>query len=80
MENKEMGKELENFEFKIKTEDTKGISYKQDSEMEAQIRMDFLKENYGEERILEILSQNDILISDLSNQNIFIEVRQIAES
>lgn len=75
-----MGKELENFEFKIKTEDTKGISYKQDSEMEAQIRMDFLKENYGEERILEILSQNDILISDLSNQNIFIEVRQIAES
>ena len=78
--NEEMGKELEKFESETKSRDTKGVVYKPDSEMESLIRLDFLKEKYGEERINEILKENGVSPSDLSIQGIFIEVCNIAES
>lgn len=75
-----MGKELENFEFEIKSGDTKGVLYKEDSEMEGLIRMEFLKEKYGEDKITSILSENNINVSDLSIQGIFNMVCEISES
>jgi hypothetical protein len=78
--NEEMGKELEKFESETKSGDTKGVVYKPDSEMESLIRLDFLKEKYGEERINEILKENGVSPSDLSIQGIFIEICNIAES
>jgi len=62
-----MKKEMENFESEMKSGDTKGILYKQDSEMESLIRFDFLKEN-------------KVSISDLSIQEIFIKIIEIAGS
>ena len=80
MENDKMGKELENFESEIKSADTKGILYKQDSEMEGLIRLDFLKEKYGEDKINKLLQENDVTISDLSIQGVFVKISEIAES
>ena len=80
MENEEMGKELENFESELKSADTKGILYKQDSEMEGLIKLDFLKEKYGEDRINKLLQENGLTVSDLSVQINFLKVIKIAES
>ena len=80
MENDKMGNELENFESEMKSGDTKGILYNQDSEMESLIRFDFLKEKYGENKINKILEENDVSVSDLSIQGIFIKIIEIAES
>jgi len=75
-----MSKEFQNFEFEIKSGQIKDILYKPDSEMEGLIRLDFLKEKYGEILIDQILSDNSISISDVSNQDIFLEICKIAES
>jgi len=75
-----MKKEMENFESEMKSGDTKGILYKQDSEMESLIRFDFLKEKYGENKINTILEENKVSISDLSIQEIFIKIIEIAGS
>ena len=75
-----MGKELKDFESEIKSGKIKDILYKPDSEMEGLIRLDFLKEKYGEILIGQILSENNILISDVSNQDTFLEICKIAES
>ena len=80
MENDKMGNELENFESEMKSGDTKGILYNQDSEMEGLIRLDFLKEKYGENKINKILEENDVSVSDLSIQGIFIKIIEIAGS
>jgi hypothetical protein len=80
MENEEMGKELKDFESEIKSGQIKDILYKPDSEMEGMIRLDFLKEKYGEISIDQILSENSISISDVSNQDTFLEICKIAES
>jgi hypothetical protein len=80
MENKDMGKELKDFESEIKSGKIKDILYKPDSEMEGMIRLDFLKEKYGEILIDQILSDNSISISDVSNQDTFLEICKIAES
>lgn len=79
MENKEMGNELENFESEINSGKIKGILYKKDSEMESLIKVNFLKEKYGESTIEKILSENKIEIMDLSDQEIFNRVCKIAE-
>ena len=75
-----MSKEFQNFEFEIKSGQIKDILYKPDSEMEGLIRLDFLKEKYGEILIGQILSENNILISDVSNQDTFLKICKIAES
>jgi len=75
-----MGKELKDFESEIKSGKIKDILYKPDSEMEGMIRLDFLKEKYGEILIDQILSDNSISISDVSNQDTFLEICKIAES
>jgi hypothetical protein len=80
MENKYMAKELKDFESEIKSGQIKDILYKTDSEMEGLIRLDFLKEKYGEILIGQILSENNILISDVSNQDTFLKICKIAES
>jgi hypothetical protein len=80
MENKDMAKELKDFESEIKSGQIKDILYKPDSEMEGLIRLDFLKEKYGEILIGQILSENNILISDVSNQDTFLKICKIAES
>jgi len=80
MENKKMGKEFEKFESEMKSSDTKGILYKQDSDMEGLIRLDFLNEKYGKEIIDKILNDNSFSSSDISNQDIFLKVCEIAES
>jgi len=80
MENKDMGKELKDFESEIKSGKIKDILYKPDSEMEGMIRLDFLKEKYGEILIDQILSDNSISISDVSNQDTFLEICKIAGS
>jgi hypothetical protein len=80
MEKEQMKKEMENFESEMKSGDTKGILYKQDSEMESLIRFDFLKEKYGENKINTILEENKVSISDLSIQEIFIKIIEIAGS
>jgi len=80
MENKDMAKELKDFESEIKSGQIKDILYKTDSEMEGLIRLDFLKEKYGEILIGQILSENNILISDVSNQDTFLKICKIAES
>ena len=80
MENKEMAKELKDFESEIKSGQIKDILYKTDSEMEGLIKLDFLKEKYGEILIGQILSENNILISDVSNQDTFLKICKIAES
>jgi hypothetical protein len=80
MDNGDMSKEFQNFEFEIKSGQIKDILYKPDSEMEGLIRLDFLKEKYGEILIDQILSDNSISISDVSNQDIFLEICKIAES
>ena len=80
MENKDMAKELKDFESEIKSGQIKDILYKPDSEMEGMIRLDFLKEKYGEILIDQILSDNSISISDVSNQDTFLEICKIAES
>jgi len=75
-----MAKELKDFESEIKSGQIKDILYKTDSEMEGLIRLDFLKEKYGEILIGQILSENNILISDVSNQDTFLKICKIAES
>jgi hypothetical protein len=80
MENKDMAKELKDFESEIKSGQIKDILYKPDYEMEGLIRLDFLKEKYGEILIGQILSENNILISDVSNQDTFLKICKIAES
>ena len=80
MKNKDMGKELKDFESEIKSGQIKDILYKPDSEMEGMIRLDFLKEKYGEILIDQILSDNSISIPDVSNQDTFLEICKIAES
>jgi hypothetical protein len=80
MDNGDMSKEFQNFEFEIKSGQIKDILYKPDSEMEGLIRLDFLKEKYGEILIGQILSENNILISDVSNQDTFLKICKIAES
>ena len=80
IENDKMGKELEKFESEIKSGQIKDILYKPDSEMEGLIRLDFLKEKYGEILMNRILSENNILISDISNQDTFLKICKIAES
>lgn len=79
MDNKDMSKELENFESEINSGKIKGILYKKDSEIESLIKVDFLKEKYGESTIEKILSENKIEIIDLSDQEIFNKVCKIAE-
>lgn len=79
MDNKDMSKELENFESEINSGKIKGILYKKDSEIESLIKVDFLKEKYGESTIEKILSENKIEIIDLSDQETFNKVCKIAE-
>lgn len=79
MDNKDMSKELENFESEINSGKIKGILYKKDPEIESLIKVDFLKEKYGESTIEKILSENKIEIIDLSDQEIFNKVCKIAE-
>lgn len=74
-----MSKELENFESEINSGKIKGILYKKDSEIESLIKVDFLKEKYGESTIEKILSENKIEIIDLSDQETFNKVCKIAE-
>jgi len=78
MENEEMGKEFERFESEMKSGDTKGILYKEDSEMEGLIALDYLNEKYGEENISRILNENSFSVSDLSVSDIFLNVCKIA--
>ncbi len=73
-----MGKEFERFESEMKSGDTKGILYKEDSEMEGLIALDYLNEKYGEENISRILEENSFSISDLSVSDIFLKVCKIA--
>lgn len=75
-----MKKEMEKFESEVKSGNTNGILYKEDSEMEGIIRMAFLKEKYGEERIDQILIDNKVSILDLSIDGVFNQICQIAES
>jgi hypothetical protein len=78
MENQEMGKEFERFESEMKSGDTKGILYKEDSEMEGLVLLDYLNEKYGEENIIRILDENSFSVSDLSVSDIFLKVCKIA--
>jgi hypothetical protein len=78
MENKDMGKEFERFESEMKSGDTKGILYKEDSEMEGLVLLDYLNEKYGEENIIRILDENSFSVSDLSVSDIFLKVCKIA--
>jgi hypothetical protein len=78
MENEEMGKEFERFESEMKSGDTKGILYKEDSEMEGLIALDYLNEKYGKENISRILNENSFSVSDLSVSDIFLNVCKIA--
>jgi hypothetical protein len=78
MENKDMGKEFERFESEMKSGDTKGILYKEDSEMEGLIALDYLNEKYGKENISRILQENSFSVSDLSVSDIFLNVCKIA--
>lgn len=80
MEKEQMKKEMEKFESEMKSGDTKGISYKVDSEMEGMIRMGFLEDKYGKEKIDRILLDNEVSISDLSIQGVFNKICEIAES
>jgi hypothetical protein len=80
MEGKDMQKGVQDFDKEVNEGNTKGVIYKQDHTMEGLIRFDFLKEKYGEERIMKIMESNSISISDLSDQNKFSELCEIAES
>lgn len=80
MEKEQMKKELGKFESEIKSGDTKGILYKVDSEMEGRIRMDFLIEKYGEEKINSILSETEVSVTDLAIEGVFNKISEIAES
>jgi hypothetical protein len=80
MDNGDMSKEFQNFEFEIKSGKIKDILYKQDTEMESLIRLDFLKEKYGEDRIESIMKEDNIEISNLSDQEEFVKICKIAES
>lgn len=80
IENEQMGKGIEEFENEIKGGDTKGVVYKQDSNMEGLIRKEFLIEKYGEDKFNEILNSRSLSISDLSDQKKFIEFCKIADS
>ena len=80
MEKEQMKKELGAFESEIKSGDTKGILYKVDSEMEGIIRIGFLEEKYGKEKIDQILMENEVSISDLSIDGVFNQICEIAES
>lgn len=80
MKNEEMGKELERFESEMKSGDTKGISYKVDLDMESKIKMDYLEEKYGKEKIDRILSEAQISFLDLSSSEVFSRICKIAES
>ncbi len=73
-----MGKEFERFESEMKSGDTKGILYKEDSEMEGLIALDYLNEKYGKENISRILQENSFSVSDLSVSDIFLNVCKIA--
>ena len=75
-----MKKELGKFESEIKSGDTKGILYKVDSEMEGRIRMDFLIEKYGEEKINSILSETEVSVTDLAIEGVFNKISEIAGS
>jgi len=80
MEKEQMKKELGKFESEIKSGDTKGILYKVDFEMEGRIRMDFLIEKYGEEKINSILSETEVSVTDLAIEGVFNKISEIAES
>ena len=80
MEKEQMKKELGKFESEIKSGDTKGILYKVDSEMEGRIRMDFLIEKYGEEKISSVLSETEVSVTDLAIEGVFNKISEIAES
>jgi len=80
MEKEQMKKELGKFESEIKSGDTKGILYKVDSEMEGRIRMDFLIEKYGEEKINSILSETEVSVTDLAIEGVFNKISEIAGS
>jgi len=75
-----MAKEFERFESEMKSEDTKGILYTKDSDMESLISLDYLNEKYGEENISRILHENSFSVSDLSVSDVFLKVCKIALS
>lgn len=70
-------KELEAFEeFENKILSLKGerVSYKKDTEIEGQIKRDVLYEKFGEEKTDLVLYKLGLSLSDLSNQETYIEI------
>ena len=70
-------KELEDFhEFENKILSLKGerVSYKKDTEIEGQIKRDVLYEKFGEEKTDLVLYKLGLSLSDLSNQETYIEI------
>jgi len=63
-----------NFENQILSLDSKKIKYKTDQEIESQIKLSVLIENFGKDRTYDLLSQMGINSSALCNQNIFIQI------
>jgi len=63
-----------NFENQILSLDSKKIKYKTDQEIESQIKLSVLIENFGKDRTYDLLSQMGINSSALYNQNIFIQI------
>lgn len=80
IENEQMGKGIEEFEKEIREGDTKGVVYKQDSDIEGMVRKEFLIEKYGEDKFKEILNSQNLSISDLSDQKKFLEFCKTADS
>jgi hypothetical protein len=70
-------KEQEDFqEFENKILSLKGerVSYKKDTEIEGQIKRDVLYEKFGEEKTDLVLYKLGLSLSDLSNQETYIEI------
>ena len=63
-----------NFENQILSLDSKKIKYKTDQEIESQIKLSVLIENFGKNQTYDLLSQMGINSSALYNQNIFIQI------
>jgi len=69
-----------NFENKILSLDSKRIKYKTDHEMESQIKLSVLSENFGLEETENLMKNLGINSEDLCNQETFILIYNTLKS
>lgn len=63
-----------NFENQILSFDSKRLKYKTDAEMEAQIKLSVLAENFGPEETQKMMETMGIQTQDLCQQEIFVSI------